>query len=123
MDLLFKKEVYKIIGAAFEVHKELGCGFLEAVYQEAFEMELINQDIPFKREPKISINYKGKQLIKKYRADFVCYDQIIVELKALSELTSTHEGQVLNYLKASAFKVGILINFGAKSLQYKRFIF
>jgi GxxExxY protein len=123
VDLLFKEEVYKIIGAAMEVHKELGCGFLEAVYQESFELELIAQNIPYEREKSIAIYYKKRPLLKKYRADFICYDKIIVELKALSVLTSDNEAQVLNYLKASAFRVGLLINFGAKSLQYKRFIF
>lgn len=123
VELLYKEEAFKIIGAAMEVHKNLGCGFLEAVYQEAFELELKSQSIPFKREQEIEIYYKDEKLSKKYRSDFTCFDKIIVELKALSDLKSEHEGQVLNYLKASNFKVGLLINFGSKSLQYKRFIY
>lgn len=123
VELVYKAEVYKIIGVAMEVHNELGCGFLEAVYQEAFEIELTNQKIPYFREEEIDIFYKENKLNKKYRADFICFDKIIVELKALSQLTSEHEAQILNYLKSTNLKVGLLINFGAKSLQYKRFIY
>lgn len=122
VDLIYKDEVYKIIGAAMVVHKELGCGFLEAVYQEALSLELEEQKIPFEQEKEIEIYYKDLLLNKKYRADFVCYDKIIIEIKALSSLTSEHESQLLNYLKASETKVGLLINFGSKSLQYKRMI-
>ncbi|MCW3787745.1 GxxExxY protein [Plebeiibacterium sediminum] len=117
-----KKETYTIIGAAMEVHKELGCGFLENVYQEAFEYELKTQRIPYKREEKLEIKYKGLTLTKHYYADFICYDSVIIELKALSELSGEHESQVLNYLKATKNKVGLLINFGEKSLKYKRLI-
>ena len=123
MDLLYKTESYKIIGVAMEVHKELGPGFLEAVYQEAFELELQRQDIPYEREKLLNVFYKGKKLKKHYSADFVCYDKIVVELKALGELSSDHEAQVLNYLKTSKLKLGLLLNFGTKSLQYKRLIF
>ena len=123
VDLLYKEEVYKIVGAAMEVHKELGCGFLEAVYQEAFEKELLNQNIPYLREVEIAIYYKEEKLDKKYRADFICYNKILVELKALSGLISDHEAQILNYLKATEIELGLLINFGTKSLQYKRFIY
>ena len=123
VDLLYKEEVYKIVGAAMEVHKELGCGFLEAVYQEAFEKELLNQNIPYLREVEIAIYYKEEKLDKKYRADFICYNKILVELKALSGLISDHEAQILNYLKATGIELGLLINFGTKSLQYKRFIY
>ena len=105
-----------------EVHKHLGCGFLEPVYQEALEKEFISQKIPCKREMELPIYYKQERLNKYYQADFVCYDKIIVELKALSELTSQHEAQVLNYLKATGFELGLLINFGQTSLQYKRII-
>ncbi len=101
-----------------EVHKQLSCGFLETVYQEAFELELKSQGIPFKREQEIDIYYKEQKLCKKYRADFNCFNKIIVELKALSEISPEHEAQILNYLKASTFKLGLLINFGSKSLQY-----
>ena len=123
MNLLHKTESYKIIGVAMEVHKELGPGFLEAVYQEAFELELQRQDIPYEREKLLNVFYKGKKLNKHYSADFVCFDKIVVELKALGELSSNHEAQLLNYLKTSKLKLGLLLNFGTKSLQYKRLIF
>ena len=123
VEILYKDESYKIIGAAMEVHKELGAGFLESVYQEVFELELKKQNIPYEREKWLNIYYKGQKLKKHYTADFVCYDHIIVELKAMNELTTDHEAQVLNYLKASQHKLGLLINFGTKSLQYKRLVF
>ena len=102
--------------------RELGAGFFEAVYQEALEMTFLEQDIPFEREKELSISFKGKILNKKYYADFLCFDKIIVELKALSNLESAHESQVMNYLKATGYKLGLLINFGASSLQYKRIV-
>jgi len=120
---LDKTEAYKIIGAAMEVHKELGPGFLEAVYQEALEIELQKQKIPYEREKLMNVFYKGIKLKKKYSADFVCYDKIIVEAKALSSLSSDHEAQILNYLKTTSLKLGLLINFGAKSLQHKRMVY
>ncbi len=123
VDLFYKEEVYKLIGVAMEVHNELGCGFLEAVYQEAFELELQEQGIPYEREKDINIYYKDLKLDKRYSADFFCFEKIIVELKALSGLTSEHESQIINYLKATEQKVGLLINFGAKSLQYKRLVY
>ena len=119
-DYILKDETYKIIGACMEVHKTLGNGFLEAVYQEALEEEFKIQNIPFEREKKISISYKNKLLNKHYYADFICYDQIVLELKALSSLNSDHEAQILNCLKATGYKIGLLINFGEKSLKYKR---
>jgi len=106
-----------------EVHRELGCGFLEAVYQEAFERELTAQAVPFKSQPVLEIFYKNERMNKTYQPDFICFDQIVVELKALSGLTGVEESQVINYLKASNLAVGLLINFGAKSLEYKRFIY
>lgn len=105
-----------------EVHKELGCGFLEPVYQEALEKELANQNIPFQREVELKIYFKGEKLSKFYKADFICFDKIIMELKALSEITSQHEAQVLNYLKATNHQLGLIVNFGKPSLQYKRII-
>lgn len=123
MDLIYKTEAYKIIGAAMEVHKELGPGFLEAVYQEALEIELHKQKIPYEREKLMNIFYRGIKLKKRYAADYVCYDKIIVEVKALSALSSDHEAQILNYLKTTSLKLGLLINFGTKSLQYKRLVF
>jgi GxxExxY protein len=121
-DYLYKEECYKIIGAAMEVHRQLGAGFLEAVYQEALEYEFIERKIPYKRESELPIFYKGRKMQKKYIADFVCYDKIIVELKALSALTTEHDAQVLNYLKATNMKLGLLINFGKPSLEFKRLI-
>ncbi len=123
VDLLLKEEVYRIIGACMEVHKQLGNGFLEAVYQEALEEEFKIQGIPYVREKQLKIEYKGKVLKKFYIADFVCFENIVVELKALSSLTNDHEAQVLNYLKTTGNKVGVLVNFGTSSLQYKRFVY
>lgn len=117
------QRTYKIIGSALEVHKELGCGFLEAVYQEALELELITREIPFKSQPVVEIAYKGKPLNKTYQPDFICYDSIIVEIKAIGTLSGTEEAQVINYLKATGIKVGLLINFGSKSLEQKRFVY
>ena len=117
------KRTYGIIGAAIEVHKELGCGFLEAVYQEALEREFAGHEIPFKSQPVIRIVYKGKPLNKTYQPDFVCYDEVIVEIKAISSLSGIEEAQLINYLKATGMKVGLLLNFGAKSLEYKRLIY
>ncbi len=121
-ELIYKDEVYEIVGAALEVHKELGSGFLEAVYQEALELEINSKGVPFESQKQLPIHYKGKRLEKEYYADLVCYDKIIVELKALDRLTSKEESQILNYLKASGLKVGVLINFGASSLEWKRFV-
>jgi GxxExxY protein len=122
-ELICKNEVYRIIGAAMEVHKELGHGFLEAVYQEALELEFQERNIPYEREKTLNINYKGQLLKKEYIADFVCFDKIIVELKALSSITNEHTAQVINYLKATDKEVGLLINFGTTSLEYKRLVF
>lgn len=105
-----------------EVHRHLGAGFLETVYQDAVEIELAERSIPFEREKKLSIAYKGKPLPSRYQADFVCLADIIVELKALDGLGPKEESQILNYLKATGFRRGLLINFGAARLQYRRFI-
>ena len=119
--LIYKDEVYKIIGAAMEVYNTLGSGFLEAVYQEALEMELNARNIPSKVQQEIPIVYKGQRLKKFYLADIVAYDKIIVELKAISSLGRNEEAQLLNYLKATGLKVGVLINFGSSpNLQSKR---
>ena len=121
-ELLLKKEVFNIIGCAMEVHKELGPGFLESVYQEALEIEFQKQGIPYIKELELNVFYKGIKLNKRFSADFACYDCIMVELKALSQFTGEHEQQILNYLKTTRTKVGVLINFGTPSLEYKRFV-
>ena len=121
-EYILKDECYKIIGACMEVHSELGSGFLEAVYQEALAIEFEEREIPFDSEARLNVYYKGKKLNKHYNADFICYDQIIVEIKAMEGLTDEHLSQVLNYLKATGFRIGLLINFGSSKLQYKRVI-
>ena len=121
--VLFKDEVYRIMGAAMEVHKELGPGFLEAVYHEALGWELHDRHIPFESEKMMKIQYKDRVLNKEYMADIVCFDEIILELKALSELTTNHESQLLNYLKAAKMRIGLLINFGSTGrLEWKRMV-
>ena len=117
------KRTYKIIGAAMEVHRELGCGFLEAIYQEALGREFTTQMIPFRSQPVIEVKYKGKPLEKKYQPDFVCYNEVIVEIKAVSSLTGKEEAQLINYLKATKINVGLLFNFGSTSLEHKRFVY
>jgi GxxExxY protein len=117
------QQTYRIIGAAMEVHRELGCGFLEAVYQEALERELVIQQIPYTSQANIVIAYKGSPLSKTYQPDFICYEDIIVEIKATSSLTKTDQSQMINYLKAAKLNRGLLINLGAPSLQYRRFVF
>ncbi|MCB5247609.1 MAG: GxxExxY protein [Candidatus Cloacimonetes bacterium] len=121
-DLLFKDECYNIVGACMEVHNILGCGFLEPVYQEALSYEFQRQGIPYEREKEYEINYKGLVLSKTYKVDFLCYGDIIVELKALGQLSKEHMAQVLNYLKASHLKLGLLVNFGTTSLNYERIV-
>jgi len=117
------EKTYKIIGCAMEVHKELGCGFLEAVYQEALQREFKIQGIPHKSQPTIEIKYKGEPLEKKYQPDYICYDEVIIEIKAISALTGLEEAQLINYLKATGLKGGLLINFGSKSLEHKRLVY
>ncbi|HBM15413.1 MAG TPA: GxxExxY protein [Lentisphaeria bacterium] len=121
-DILYKDESFKIIGACMEVHNELGCGFLESVYQEALEIVFKDLNIPYQREKELTISFRNQKLAKTFQADFICFNKIIVELKAVSELTEICEAQVFNYLKASNLRLGLLINFGEKSLKYKRII-
>jgi GxxExxY protein len=124
MELILKDEVFRVIGAAIEVHKEIGNGFLEAVYQEALEIELGQRSIPFKRQAPLKICYKGRQLEKEYIADFICFDSLVVELKALSRLTGTEDAQVMNYLKVTGCKAGLVINFGSIGrLEWKKIVY
>lgn len=118
----FKDECYQIIGAAMEVHNELGCGFLEAVYQEALAILLDEKLIPFEKEKVLEISFRDNILQKKYITDFLCFDEIIVELKATDSIHTEHIAQALNYLKATRKKIALLINFGTTRLQYKRII-
>ncbi len=120
--MLYEKESFRIIGACMEVHKKLGIGFLESVYQEALAIEFTLSDIPYEREKKLNIFYKGYDIGKKYFADFICYQSIILELKAMSSICKQHEAQVLNYLRATGYKLGIIINFGEISLTFRRMV-
>jgi GxxExxY protein len=121
-DLVYKQEAYKIVGAAFEVHNELGAGFLEAVYQEALAIEFGLRHIPFVEQKKLQLEYKNKILRKRYVPDFFCYDKIVVEIKAISQLMENDTAQILNSLKASHQKLGLLINFGEQTLKWKRYV-
>ena len=110
-EILYREECYAIQGAVFEVYREMGSGFLEAVYQECLERELSSAGIPFKSQVELSLSYKGEPLRQTYTPDLVCYDKIILELKAVKETTAEHRAQVFNYLKASGLRLGLLINF------------
>jgi len=116
-------QTHAIIGAAMEVHRQLGPGFLEAVYQEALALEFAARSLAFGREVELPVFYKGQRLMCSYRADFVCYESVIVELKALQALTGVEEAKLLNYLKATRLERGLLLNFGRPKLEFKRFIF
>ena len=120
--MIYSEESYNIVGALMEVHRQLGCGFLEKVYQDALAVEFSIREIPFEREKWFQVSYKGSLLNQEYIADFVCYDKIIVELKAVDIITGMHQAQVINYLKATDFKLGILANFGRESLESIRLI-
>lgn len=120
--ILYKKESYDIIGAAMEVHNELGSGILESVYHEALAIEFEDWKIPFISEKTLEVVYKQRVLNKYFEADFICFDQIIVEIKSVTELKNIHKAQVINYLKATGKKLGILINFGEESLKYERLV-
>ena len=120
--LLYQEESYKIKGCMMAVHKELGSGFLEQVYQEALEQEFQDAGIPYQREAHLRIKYKGKFLQKEYIADFICYEKIIIELKTVSEISDVHKYQVLNYLKATGYQLGIIGNFANKSLETARVV-
>ncbi len=123
MAIVLKDESYKVIGACFEVYNTMGCGFLEGVYQECLGIEFFNQTIPFKAQVPLELVYKEKPLQQKYIPDFICFEEIIVEIKALKELCDEHRSQVHNYLKATGYKLGLLVNFGQyPKLQYERVV-
>src|SRR5438105_12270984 len=111
-DLLFKEESYKIVGACFAVYKEKGCGFLEPIYQECMEIELEMQQNPFFAKPPLTLTYRGQPLQHTYSPDFICYEKIILEIKAVSALEDAHRAQVINYLHATGYDLGLLVNFG-----------
>lgn len=124
VELLLKDEVYAIVGAAMEVYNQLGSGFLEPIYQEAMEIETFERQIPTKPQHEIVVLYKGKRLKKFYIADLICYNQVVVEIKAIDTLTPREESQLINYLKATGLKVGLLINFGSHGkLEWRRLVF
>jgi GxxExxY protein len=120
--ILYKDESFAIVGACMKVHRSLGAGFLEAVYEEALEREFQTLNIPFKRQVKLDLYYDNQKLKKQYRADFVCYDTIIIEIKAVSQIPVAFFAQLTNYLKCTKLELGMLINFGKSSLMYKRII-
>jgi GxxExxY protein len=120
-ELLYPEESYKIIGACFAVYNDKGCGFLEPVYQQCLEIEFRHLQIPAVAKPELVLSYRGHNLEQTYRPDFVCYGKIIVELKAVSDLVDKHRAQVLNYLHATSFQLGILVNFASyPQVQYER---
>ena len=122
-EIIYRDESYRIMGACFEVYKEKGCGFLEAVYQESLELELTDQGIPFVAQPRLALSYKGRPLKQTYTADLVCFNKIIVELKAVSAVTDEHRAQIHNYLRATGFRLGLLVNFSHyPKLQSERIV-
>ena len=122
-ELVYKEESYQIMGACFEVYKEMGCGFLEAVYQETLEIELSLRSIPFRPQVELALGYKGRVLKQVYVPDFVCWEKIILEIKAVKGLDDVHRAQVHNYLKATHFKLGLLVNFGHyPQVEYERIV-
>jgi GxxExxY protein len=122
MSLIFEEETFAIRGAVFEVYKEMGCGFLEAVYQECLEKELTRREIPFVAQPELKLVYKGEPLQQTYKPDFICYGEIVVEIKAVKEIAPEHKAQVINYLNVTNLKLGLLINFGSHpKVQIERF--
>lgn len=120
--LLLEEETYAVIGAAMEVHSVLGCGFLESVYQEALALEFQKRNIPIKEQEKLSVNYKGIILNGYFKIDYLCFGNIIVEIKATKKIEAVHQAQLLNYLKVSGHNIGIIFNFGAVKLEYQRLV-
>ena len=124
VEVVLKEESYKIVGACFEVYNAMGCGFLEAVYQECLSIEFSNQAIPFKAQVPLELSYKDQLLQQKYIPDFICFDKVILEIKALKDLCDEHRAQVHNYLKATGYRLGLLVNFGQHAkLQYERIVY
>ncbi|MGE3406791.1 MAG: GxxExxY protein [Pirellulales bacterium] len=122
-DLIYKDEAYAIVGACFEVYNDKGSGFLEGVYQECLEIEFSLRAIPFRQHAELMLTYKGRVLRKSYQPDFECFNKIIVEIKAVSQLTDDHRAQVHNYLKATGHRLGLLVNFGSRTtLEYERIV-
>jgi GxxExxY protein len=123
MELIYKEESYRIMGTCFEVYREMGCGFLEPVYQECLEMELASLGIPFRAQEKLGLIYKGRPLTQTFIPDFICFDKLIIEIKAVSELTDLHRAQLHNYLKVTRYKLGLLVNFGHHpKIEYERIV-
>lgn len=123
MELIYKDESYKIVGACFEVYNEKGCGFVEPVYHECLQIELGLRQIPFRSNVELDLSYKGRKLSQKYKPDFICYEKIIVEIKAVSSLLEEHRAQVHNYLKATGYKLGLLVHFASfPNLTYERIV-
>ena len=121
--LLYSEESYAILGASFHVYKTMGCGFLESVYQECLEIEFDHRDIPYEAQKELQLTYRERALTRTFKPDFVCYDKIIVEIKAVSKLIDEHKAQTLNYLHATGFKLGLLLNFGHHpKLEHERFV-
>jgi GxxExxY protein len=121
--LILEQETHRILGACFEVYKEKGCGFVEPVYQECLELELASQGIEFLAQQEIGLSYKGRLLRQTYRADFVCFGKVIVEIKAVSALTDEHRAQLMNYQRATGLRVGLLINFSHyPGVEHERFV-
>jgi GxxExxY protein len=116
-------QTHAVIGAALEVHRELGCGFLEAAYQEALAIELADRDIPFEHEVSLRVRFKDRVLHSIYRVDFVCFAELLVEVKALRQITGVEQAQMINYLKAARAERGLILNFGGRSLECKRLVF
>ncbi|MDA0590544.1 MAG: GxxExxY protein [Planctomycetota bacterium] len=123
-ELIYAGESYAIMGACFAVHNEMGCGFTESVYQECLAIELQEKGIPFLAQPELELEYRGRTLQQHFRPDFVCYGSIILEIKALASLVDEHKAQVLNYLNATGYRLGLLVNFGTHpKLQSERIPF
>jgi len=122
-ELIYEEESYAIIGACFEIYKNKGCGFHEPIYHECLEIEFEFQRIPFLSKPPQTLQYRGRTLVQTFSPDFICYDKIIVEIKAVSELIDEHRAQLLNYLSATSCKLGLLVNFGHyPRLEYERLL-